>query len=118
ALAALQVMAGGRRAYAVLGRMAELGGRSREFHEQAGMAAARSGLAGLIAGGGEAAPMLTGAKTATDFTGERSGGPDGTAAAAAPAERLRPGDVVWVKASRAAGLETVALALAAGEVAR
>jgi len=118
ALAALQVMAGGRRAYAVLGRMAELGGRSREFHEQAGMAAARNGLAGLIAVGDEAAPMLTGAKTVTDFTGELIGVPDGTAALAALAERLRPGDVVLVKASRAAGLETVALALAAGEVAR
>ena len=118
ALAALRVMAVGRRAYAVLGRMAELGGRSREFHEQAGMAAARSGLAGLIAVGDEAAPMLTGAKTVTDFTGELIGVPDGTAALAALAERLRPGDAVLVKASRAAGLETVALALAAGEVAR
>jgi UDP-N-acetylmuramoyl-tripeptide--D-alanyl-D-alanine ligase len=34
---------------------------------------------------------------------------------AALAERLRPGDVVLVKASRAAGLQTVALALAAEE---
>jgi UDP-N-acetylmuramoyl-tripeptide--D-alanyl-D-alanine ligase len=118
ALAALRVMAVGRRAYAVLGRMAELGERSREFHEQAGMAAARSGLAGLIAVGDEAAPMLTGAKTVTDFTGELIGVPDGAAALAALGDRLRPGDVVLVKASRAAGLQTVALALAAGEVAR
>jgi UDP-N-acetylmuramoyl-tripeptide--D-alanyl-D-alanine ligase len=118
ALAALQVMAAGRRAYAVLGRMAELGERSREFHEQAGMAAARSGLAGLIAVGDEAAPMLTGAKTITGFTGELIGVPDGAAALTALGDRLRSGDVVLVKASRAAGLQTVALALAAGEVAR
>jgi len=118
ALAALRVMADGRRAYAVLGRMAELGERSREFHEQAGSAAARSGLAGLIAVGDEAAPMLTGAKAVTDFRGELIGVPDGTAALAALRERLRPGDVVLVKASRAAGLQTVALALAAGEVSR
>jgi UDP-N-acetylmuramoyl-tripeptide--D-alanyl-D-alanine ligase len=118
ALAALRVMAVGRRAYAVLGRMAELGDRSREFHEQAGLAAARSGLAGLIAVGDEAAPMLAGAKAVAGFTGELIGVPDGSAALAALGDRLRPGDVVLVKASRAAGLQTVALALAAGEVAR
>ncbi len=117
ALAALRVMAAGRRAYAVLGRMAELGERSREFHEQVGTVAARSGLAGLIAVGEEAAPMLTGAKAVAGFGGELTGVPDGAAALAALAERLRPGDVVLVKASRAAGLQTVALALAAGEVA-
>jgi len=118
ALAALQVMATGRRAYAVLGRMAELGDRSREFHEQAGMAAARSGVAALIAVGDEAAPMLTGAKAVAGFTGELIGVPDGAAALTALGDRLQPGDVVLVKASRAAGLQTVALALAAGEVAR
>jgi UDP-N-acetylmuramoyl-tripeptide--D-alanyl-D-alanine ligase len=117
ALAALRVMATGRRAYAVLGRMAELGERSREFHEQVGRVAARSGLAGLIAVGEEAAPMLAGAKAVAGFGGELIGVPDGTAALAALAERLRPGDVILVKASRAAGLQTVALALAAGEVA-
>lgn len=118
ALAALRVIAAGRRAYAVLGRMAELGERSREFHEQAGVAAARAGLTGLIAVGDEAAPILTGAKSVPGFSGELLAVPDGTAAVAAVAERLRPGDVVLVKASRAAGLQTVALALAAGEGAR
>jgi len=118
ALAALRVMADGRRAYAVLGRMAELGERSREFHEQAGVAAARAGLAGLIAVGDAAGPVLTGAKSVAGFTGELLAVPDGQAAFAALGERLRPGDVVLVKASRAVGLQTVALALAAGEVAR
>lgn len=118
ALAALRVMAKGRRAYAVLGRMAELGERSREFHEQAGTAAARAGLAGLIAVGDEAVPVLAGARAAGGFTGDLLAVPDGPAAVAVLSERLRPGDVVLVKASRAAGLQTVALALAAGEVAR
>jgi UDP-N-acetylmuramoyl-tripeptide--D-alanyl-D-alanine ligase len=121
ALEALRVMASGRRAYAVLGRMAELGERSKEFHEQAGMAAARTGLAGLIAVGDEAAPMLTGAKAVAGYSGELIAVPDGPAALAALGERLRPGDVVLVKASRAAGLQTVALDLAGGpqgEVAR
>ena len=112
ALDAVRVMAAGRRAYAVLGRMAELGERSREFHEQAGMAAARTGIAGLIAVGDEAAPMLTGAKAVAGFSGELIAVPDGAAALAALGERLRPGDIVLVKASRAAGLQAVALQLA------
>ncbi len=118
ALAALDVISAGRRAYAVLGRMAELGERSREFHEQAGVTAARTGLTGIIAVGDEALPILTGAKAVAGFDGEMIAVQDGDAAVAALAERLRPGDVVLVKASRAAGLQTVALALAAQEVAR
>jgi UDP-N-acetylmuramoyl-tripeptide--D-alanyl-D-alanine ligase len=115
ALQAVGVMAVGRRAYAVLGRMAELGDRSREFHEQAGVIAARTGLAGIIAVGDEAGPILTGAKSEPGFTGELLAVPDDKAALAAVVERLRPGDVVLVKASRAAGLQTVALALTAQE---
>jgi UDP-N-acetylmuramoyl-tripeptide--D-alanyl-D-alanine ligase len=114
ALEALRVIAAGRRAYAVLGRMAELGERSREFHEQAGMIAARTGVTGLIAVGDEAAPMLTGAKAVAGYSGELIAVPDGPAALAALADRLQPGDVVLIKASRAVGLQTVALALAAG----
>jgi UDP-N-acetylmuramoyl-tripeptide--D-alanyl-D-alanine ligase len=97
--------------------MAELGDRSREFHEQAGVVAARTGLAGIIAVGDEAAPILAGAKSEPGFTGELLAVPDDDAAVAAITERLRPGDVVLVKASRAAGLQTVALALTAQEAA-
>jgi UDP-N-acetylmuramoyl-tripeptide--D-alanyl-D-alanine ligase len=111
ALAAVKVMAVGRRAYAVLGRMAELGERSREFHEQAGVIAARTGLAGIIAVGDEAAPILTAAASEPGFIGELVAVPDDQSAIAAINERLKPGDVVLVKASRAAGLQTVALAL-------
>jgi UDP-N-acetylmuramoyl-tripeptide--D-alanyl-D-alanine ligase len=117
ALESVGVMSAGRRAYAVLGRMAELGDRSREFHEQAGVVAARTGLAGIIAVGDEAAPILAGAKSEPGFTGELLAVPDDDAAVAAITERLRPGDVVLVKASRAAGLQTVALALTAQEAA-
>lgn len=111
ALAAVGVIASGRRAYAVLGRMAELGERSAEFHEQAGLTAAKTGLTGIIAVGEEAAPILAGAKSAPGFAGELVAVPDDQSAVAAITQRLRPGDVVLVKASRAAGLQTVALAL-------
>ncbi len=111
ALDAVRVIASGRRAYAVLGRMAELGERSDAFHEQAGVIAAKTGLAGIIAVGEEATPILTGAKSDPGFTGELVAVPDDQSALAAISARLRPGDVVLVKASRAAGLQAVALAL-------
>ena len=112
ALTALGVMAAGGRAYAVLGPMTELGERSAEFHEQAGVVAARTGLTGIIAVGEAAAPILTGAKSVPGYAGELLAVPDADAAVAAVTERLRPGDIVLVKASRVVGLETVALALA------
>jgi UDP-N-acetylmuramoyl-tripeptide--D-alanyl-D-alanine ligase len=111
ALAALAVMARGRRAFAVLGHMRELGAQADELNEQAGALAARTGLAGLIVVGDEAAPMLDGAKAEPSWPGELLHVADGPAAVQALGERLRPGDVVLVKASRVAGLERVALAL-------
>jgi UDP-N-acetylmuramoyl-tripeptide--D-alanyl-D-alanine ligase len=113
ALASLAVMARGRRAYAVLGLMRELGGQAAELNEQAGALAARTGLAGLIVVGDEAAPMLAGAEAESSWRGELLHVPDGPAAVRALAGRLRPGDVVLVKGSRAAGLQRAALALAA-----
>jgi UDP-N-acetylmuramoyl-tripeptide--D-alanyl-D-alanine ligase len=111
ALEALAVMARGRRAFAVLGEMAELGQQAAELHEQAGGTAARIGLAGLIVVGAQAAPMLTGAKSEPSWQGEMLHVADGPAAVRALRERLRPGDVVLVKASRAVGLQRVALTL-------
>jgi len=111
ALGALGVMARGRRTFAVLSEMRELGAQSAELNEQAGALAARTGLAGLIVVGGEAGPMLAGAKAEPSWAGELLQVADGPAAVAALTERLRPGDVVLVKGSRLAGLERVALAL-------
>jgi len=115
ALSALTAIARGGRAYAVLGHMAELGAEAEELHEEAGRQAARAGLAGLIVVGEQAAPMLAGARAVRSWRGELLLVPDAVAAVAAVEERLRPGDTVLVKASRAAGLERVALALT-GEV--
>lgn len=112
ALAALAVMAGGRRAFAVLGEMAELGPRAAELHERAGAMAARTQLAALIVVGAQAAPMLAGARSERAWPGELLQVADGPAAVQAMQERLRPGDVVLVKASRAVGLQRAALALA------
>ncbi len=111
ALSALAAMARGGRAFAVLGHMTELGAQAEELHEEAGRQAARAGLAGLIVVGEAAAPMLTGAKSEPSWRGELLQVPDAEAAVAAVGRLVRPGDVVLVKASRAANLQRVALAL-------
>jgi UDP-N-acetylmuramoyl-tripeptide--D-alanyl-D-alanine ligase len=111
ALAALADMTTGRRGFAVLGQMTELGEEYEEFHEEAGMLAAQAGVAGLIVVGAAAAPILTGTKAVPSWPGELLHVPDRAAAVTAVAERLRGGDVVLVKASHSVGLEAVALAL-------
>jgi UDP-N-acetylmuramoyl-tripeptide--D-alanyl-D-alanine ligase len=114
ALDALAHLAQGSRGFAVLGHMAELGGTSRSSHEDIGEYAARvsdSGLAALIAVGEEAAPLLAGARRVRSWPGEALAAPDGAAALELLANRLKPRDVVLVKASRAAHLEGVAAAL-------
>jgi UDP-N-acetylmuramoyl-tripeptide--D-alanyl-D-alanine ligase len=104
----------GGRGFAVLGHMAELGGTSRASHEDIGEYAARvsdPGLAVLIAVGEEAEPLLAGARRVRSWPGEALAVPDGAAALEELANRLKPGDLVLVKASRAAHLEGVAAAL-------
>jgi UDP-N-acetylmuramoyl-tripeptide--D-alanyl-D-alanine ligase len=93
--------------------MAELGGNTRAWHEEIGAFAARAGVTGLVVVGEQAAPMLAGAKSEPGWQGELLHVPDGRAAAAALAGRIGPGDTVLVKASRAAALWEVAIALAA-----
>ncbi|MBO0816285.1 MAG: UDP-N-acetylmuramoyl-tripeptide--D-alanyl-D-alanine ligase, partial [Actinobacteria bacterium] len=99
---------GGRRGFAVLGHMAELGDIAAESHAEAGRLAARSGVAGLIAVGEEARPVLDGARDEPGWRGEAVAVPDAAAAVAVLVNQLRPGDVVLVKASKAAGLWEVA----------
>jgi UDP-N-acetylmuramoyl-tripeptide--D-alanyl-D-alanine ligase len=111
AIEALAHLARDGRGFAVLGHMAELGDTSRARHEEAGEFAAQvlgPGLAGLIAVGDEAAPLLAGARRVRSWHGEAVGVPDGAAALEVLANQLKPGDVVLVKASRAASLEGVA----------
>jgi len=112
ALTALASMANGGRAFAVLGQMAELGGNSQAWHEEVGAFAARTGVSGLVVVGEQAAPMLAGARSERGWRGELLHVPDGPAAVAALAGRIRPGDTVLVKASRAVALWEVAFALA------
>ena len=98
----------GRRGFAVLGYMAELGDIAAQSHEEAGGRAARAGAAVIVAVGAGAAPVLDGARAVAGWQGEAIAVPDPKAAVDALRNRLRPGDVVLVKASKAAGLWEVA----------
>ncbi|MEU5879624.1 UDP-N-acetylmuramoyl-tripeptide--D-alanyl-D-alanine ligase [Spirillospora sp. NPDC047279] len=104
-------MARGGRAYAVLGEMAELGASSVAEHAKIGQHVARSGLAGLVVVGANAAPMADGAEQVGSWTGECVQVDDVGAAVTVLRERLRPRDVVLVKGSRVAGMERVATGL-------
>ena len=103
--AALQVLQGwptrGRR-YAVLGTMHELGSAARRLHEEAGGWLAGCGVDRLHAIGPGGAWLAAGAQQVGVAATRHE---DVAAAGAALAAELRPGDVVLLKASRAAGLE-------------
>jgi UDP-N-acetylmuramoyl-tripeptide--D-alanyl-D-alanine ligase len=112
ALAALADMtAGGRRGFAVLGQMTELGAESQGFHEEVGMLAARAGVAALVVVGEAAGAILAGTKSVPSWSGELLHVADARAAVRALEQRLSGGDVVLVKASHSVGLQAVALAL-------
>ncbi len=113
ALRALGSLRDGARRIAVLGPMAELGASSRVEHERVGRLAAQSGLARLIAVGGEGRWIASGAARSGMGPGRliRSAGID--EALRAVRRVARRGDVVLVKASRAVGLDRLAEALGA-----
>jgi UDP-N-acetylmuramoyl-tripeptide--D-alanyl-D-alanine ligase len=99
------------RGIAVLGYMAELGSSSSEAHLEAGKLAARAGLACVVAVGPDAREIASGAASVAGWAGEAIWVPDNDAALSELRERLRPSDVVLVKASRVAALWEVADAL-------
>jgi UDP-N-acetylmuramoyl-tripeptide--D-alanyl-D-alanine ligase len=111
-LAALETLAGlpGRH-IAVLGEMAELGELAEASHRDVGTRAGRT--LDLLVAVGEARGVLADAAIAAGLPADAVlGVADAEAALAAVGPRLRPGDVVLVKASRSVGLERVAEGLA------
>lgn len=99
------------RTFAVLGEMRELGDSSTREHEAIGGLAARLDISQLVAVGEAARPLHLGAIREGPWEGESVAVPDARSTIAFLRGALRAGDVVLVKASRAVGLETVALAL-------
>jgi UDP-N-acetylmuramoyl-tripeptide--D-alanyl-D-alanine ligase len=110
-LAAVTRSRGGR-AIAVLGQMAELGVAERAEHERIGRLAAGLDIARVLTVGDTARRIGGAAALERSWDGEAQSVPDADAAIAVLRADVRPGDVVLVKASRAASLERVALAIA------
>jgi UDP-N-acetylmuramoyl-tripeptide--D-alanyl-D-alanine ligase len=113
-----------RRSWAVLGEMAELGEDAITEHDRVGRLAVRLDVSRLVVvGTGRSmsamhhAAVMEGSWGAQGDRGAVSV-PDGDAALALLRAEVRPGDVVLVKASNAAGLGALADALAADSGAR
>ena len=114
ALKALAVMGKGRRTWAVLGEMRELGDRSASDHEEIGRLAVRLGVSRVVAVGERTQPIERGARD--EDLGHGDPGyedwghdvaiwvPDADAAHELLQQQLAPGDVVLLKSSRDAGL--------------
>ncbi len=110
ALAELGRARGGR-TFAVLGPMGELGPDAVAEHDALGRLIVRLDVSRLIAVGAAARPIAQGAALEGSWNGESSWVPDIDAALVLLRESLAPGDVVLVKASRAARLERLAQSL-------
>ncbi len=113
ALAVLAAIGANRRTWAVLGEMAELGPAAADAHAEVGRLVAHLRVDRLLVVGPAARPIHLAAGLEGSFRGESTHVPDAAAALAVLRRDLRPGDVVLVKASRAVGLERLALALIA-----
>ncbi|MGN6612867.1 MAG: UDP-N-acetylmuramoyl-tripeptide--D-alanyl-D-alanine ligase [Angustibacter sp.] len=113
ALKALVAMAGGRRTWAVLGEMLELGPDSLTAHDEIGRLAVRLNVSRLVAVGPGARPIHTGAVHEGSWGDESAHVPDVEAAYALLRQELQPGDVVLLKSSRDSGLRYLGDRLAA-----
>ncbi|WP_426566625.1 UDP-N-acetylmuramoyl-tripeptide--D-alanyl-D-alanine ligase [Angustibacter sp. McL0619] len=104
ALKALAGMGEGRRTWAVLGEMLELGDSSLLEHDAIGRLAVRLNVKRLVAVGPGARAIHTGATQEGSWGEESVHVPDVEAAYALLSAELEPGDVVLLKSSRDAGL--------------
>lgn len=111
ALKTLTAMAAGRRTWAVLGEMRELGDASVAEHDAIGRLAVRLDVSKLLCVGNGAKVMHLGAAQEGSWGDEAAWVGDVDEALRHLQASLLPGDVVLVKASRSVGLERIAQAL-------
>ncbi len=112
ALEAVRALRASRRVVAVLGEMRELGPLHHEAHQLVGRRCAEQGVDVLVAVGEGARELAEAAQQAGLPESSVVWCPDAEAAARWVAGRVRPGDLVLVKGSRALQLERVAEAVA------
>lgn len=94
----------GRRTWAVLGAMLELGDESIQAHSALGQTVVRLNISRLLAIGAEARPLHIGAINEGSWGEESIHVPDVETAEEILRAELRPGDIVLFKSSRDAGL--------------
>lgn len=94
--------------WAVLGEMRELGEESMRAHDEIGRLAVRLGVDRLVGVGEACRPMVVGAASEGYFNSESYYCADPEHAREYLKAQVAPGDVVLLKASRAAGLEKLA----------
>jgi len=111
-LQTVAAMAAGRRMVAILGEMRELGPDSAAGHARIGELVGQLGIDILVAVGTEHAQTLAEAAQRANPALAVETVADGHAAAGLIRDRLTPGDIVLVKASRSLELEALATALA------
>ena len=114
ALKALGAMGRGRRTWAVLGEMLELGPESVREHDAIGRMAVRLDVSRLVAVGPGARALHTGAVQEGSWGEESVHVPDLESAYELLRRELREGDVVLFKSSRDAGLRALGDRLASG----
>ncbi|QWF24178.1 UDP-N-acetylmuramoyl-tripeptide--D-alanyl-D-alanine ligase [Nocardioides sp. LMS-CY] len=105
----------GRRTVAVLGEMRELGDQAHAGHVEVGRAAAALGVGVVVVVGAPAAGIADGLRGVPEWAGEVIVTAGRDEAAAWVRENVAGADVVLVKASRGAALETIADGLLEGD---
>jgi UDP-N-acetylmuramoyl-tripeptide--D-alanyl-D-alanine ligase len=111
ALKTLAAMAEGRRSWAVIGEMRELGEESRTEHDAMGRLVVRLDISQLICIGTGTKVMHLAASNEGSWGDEAMWVADADEAISVLKDALAPGDVVLIKASRSIGLERIAAAL-------
>ena len=114
ALKALVALGNGRRTWAVLGEMRELGDEALTEHDAIGRLAVRLDISRLVCVGEGTRVMHLAASNEGSWADESSYVATVDEAIDLVCREVRPGDVVLVKASRSIGLERVAQALIGG----
>ena len=99
-----QIAEPGSRTVAVLGEMSELGEFSGEEHDRIGLLAVRLGLSQVVVVGPEARRMHISTINEGSWDGESVYAESADEAYELLASGIRPGDLVLVKSSNAAGL--------------
>ena len=105
----------GRRTWAVLGEMLELGDARVREHTLVGESVVRLNIAQLLVVGAGARPLYIGALNEGSWGEEAHFVDDAAQAEAFLAEHLRPGDLVLVKSSNGVGLAALGERLATAD---